>query len=112
MHISTDPTTPRRTLLILAAGLGSRFGGFKQVAAIGGSGEIALDYALYDGWRAGFAEAVFVIRPELEPFLREHLEPRLDGRLSLRFVYQDPADLPAGFTLPAGRQKPWGPGQA
>jgi len=105
-------TPTRLTLLVLAAGLGSRYGGFKQIAPLGEGGEIALDYALFDAWRAGFTEAVFVVRPELETPLRQHLADRLADRLKVRFVYQRLEDLPAGLAAPPGRAKPWGTGHA
>ena len=100
------------TLLILAAGIGSRYGGFKQIDPLGPGGEISLDYALFDAWRAGFGRAVFVIRPELEAPIREHFGDRLRGRLETAFVFQSMDDLPAGFTPPAERKKPWGTGHA
>jgi len=100
------------TLLILAAGIGSRYGGFKQIDPLGPGGEISLDYALFDAWRAGFGRAVFVIRPELEAPIREHFGDRLRGRLETAFVFQAMDDLPAGFAPPAERKKPWGTGHA
>lgn len=100
------------TLLVLAAGMGSRYGGIKQMDPVGPCGEFVLDYSIYDGWRAGFGEVVLIIREELEEPLREHFGGRLDGRITLRTVCQRLDDLPGGFTLPAGRQKPWGTGHA
>ena len=100
------------TLLILAAGIGSRYGGFKQIDPLGEAGEVAIDYALYDAWRAGFRKAVFVVRPELEQPLREHFGTRLNGRLETAFVFQDLADLPSGVAVPTGSTKPWGTGHA
>lgn len=102
----------RPTLLILAAGIGSRYGGFKQIDPLGPGGEISLDYALFDAWRAGFGKAVFVIRPELEAPIREHFGDRLQGKLETAFVFQAMDDLPAGFTPPPERKKPWGTGHA
>ena len=100
------------TLLVLAAGLGSRYGGIKQMDPVGPAGEFVLDYSMYDAWRAGFAEVVLVIREEHEEPLRQHFGRRLDGRLRVTYVQQSLADLPAGFPLPPERQKPWGTGHA
>ncbi|OPZ23900.1 MAG: MobA-like NTP transferase domain protein [Lentisphaerae bacterium ADurb.BinA184] len=100
------------TLVILAAGIGSRYGGFKQIDPVGAHGEIVLDYSLYDAWRAGFSRAVFVTRPELEAPLREHVAAGLEGRLTCDFVCQRLDDMPAGFAAPAARRKPWGTGHA
>jgi hypothetical protein len=100
------------TLLVLAAGIGSRYGGLKQIDPLGVHGEIAVDYALYDAWRAGFQRVVFIIRSELEPPLREHFTASLAGRLEMDFVIQDLADLPPGSPPPAERTKPWGTGHA
>lgn len=99
-------------LVILAAGIGSRYGGLKQVEPVGPSGEIILDYTLYDAWRAGFGKAVFVIQPEHEKVFAGHFHRPLDGRLETSFVHQNLDDLPAGFAVPAGREKPWGTGHA
>lgn len=100
------------TLLVLAAGIGSRYGGFKQIDPLGEAGEIAIDYALYDAWQAGFGRAVFVTRPELEDPLRKHFAGHLGGRLAMGFVFQDLKDLPAGAVAAGARQKPWGTGHA
>jgi len=100
------------TLLALAAGLGSRFGGLKQMAPVGPSGEWILDYALYDALQAGFGKAVFVIRPEMEAEFRAAIEDRVGDRLELAYAYQDPEDLPAAAPAAARREKPWGTGHA
>ena len=100
------------TLLILAAGIGSRYGGFKQVDPVGPDGEIVLDYSAFDAWRAGFGQVVFVIQADLEQALREHFDSRLQGRLRVTYVPQKLNDLPNGFTLPTERRKPWGTGHA
>ena len=99
-------------LLILAAGIGSRYGGFKQIDPIGPGGEIPLDYAVYDAWRAGFGRVVFVIRPELQQPIQDHFAGKLDGRLQVDYVVQRMDDLPAGYQVPAERKKPWGTGHA
>ncbi len=100
------------TLLVLAAGMGSRYGGIKQMDPVGPDGEFVLDYSVYDAWRAGFKSVVFVIREELEEPLREHFGDKLKGKLELSYVCQRLTDLPSGFTCPADRQKPWGTGHA
>lgn len=99
-------------LLILAAGIGSRYGGVKQMDRIGPGGESIIDYSVYDAIRAGFGKIVFVINKRIETDFRELWEPKLGGLIDHEFVIQDPEDLPAGFSLPADRVKPWGTGQA
>ncbi|MCX6966952.1 MAG: nucleotidyltransferase [Verrucomicrobia bacterium] len=100
------------TLLILAAGMGSRYGGFKQIDPIGPAGEIIIDYSIYDAFRAGFGKIVVLTRPEIEAPLRAHFQQTLGDRKDVVFAYQNLDDLPEGFTLPAGRQKPWGTAHA
>lgn len=100
------------TLLILAAGIGSRYGGVKQMDGIGPGGESIIDYSVYDAIRAGFAKIVFVISKQIETDFREIWEPRLAERINHAFVIQDPDDLPEGFERPPDRTKPWGTGQA
>lgn len=99
------------SLLILAAGMGSRFGGLKQIEAVGKNGEIIIDYSIYDARRAGFSQVVLVIRREHERAFREIFDHRYPG-LEVEYAFQDMDDLPEGFTVPAGREKPWGTGQA
>ena len=100
------------TLVIMAAGMGSRYGGLKQIDPVGTSGEIVIDYALYDAIRAGFGRAVFVIRRDIEDAFRAAIEPRLGGRIPVAYAFQERDDLPEGFAVPEGRAKPWGTGQA
>lgn len=100
------------TLLILAAGVGSRYGGFKQIDPVGPHGEIMLDYTVYDAWRTGFGKIVFVIREELDSAFREHFDARAGNRISLEYVHQKLGDLPAGCSAHPGREKPWGTGHA
>lgn len=100
------------TLLVLAAGLGSRYGGFKQIDPIGPEGEIILDYSIYDALRAGFGKIVILTQPALEPLLREHFKATLGDEANITFAFQNLNDLPEGFALPAERQKPWGTGHA
>ena len=104
--------TTQSTLLILAAGMGSRYGGFKQIDPIGPGGEIIIDYSIFDALRAGFGKVVVLTRPEIEPLLREHFEQTLGKRDDIVFAFQNLDDLPEGFALPAGRQKPWGTAHA
>ncbi|UCC82149.1 MAG: NTP transferase domain-containing protein [Gemmatimonadota bacterium] len=100
------------TLIVLAAGIGSRYGGLKQLEPVGPSGEALLDYGIYDAARAGYERVLLVIRPELESAFREGLAGRFPGLPSLEFVHQELNDLPPGFSAPAGRGKPWGTGHA
>lgn len=101
------------TLLVLAAGMSSRYGGqSKQTDAMGPQGETLLDYSVFDARRAGFGRVVFVIRRETEAIFRERVADRLQPHLPVSLVYQDPDDLPHGFSVPAGRSKPWGTGHA
>ena len=99
-------------LVILAAGLGSRFGGPKQLAPLGPSGENLMDYAAFDALRAGFEELVVVTRAELESDVRAAFERGVDGRAPVRYVLQRVDDLPATARVGASRSKPWGTGQA
>lgn len=100
------------TLVVLAAGLGSRYGGLKQIDPVGPSGETVLDYAVFDAIRAGFDRVVFVIRRDFEARFRETIGARYAGRIAVDYVFQSLDALPAGFTAPAGREKPWGTGHA
>jgi len=100
------------TLLVLAAGIGSRYGGVKQMDGIGPANESIIDYSVYDAIRAGFDKIVFVVNKKIEADFREVWEPKLKGRADYDFVIQDPYDLPEGYTVPEGRVKPWGTGQA
>ena len=100
------------TLVIMAAGIGSRYGGLKQIDPVGPSGEIVLDYSVYDAIQAGFGKVVFIIRPDIEEAFKEVIGHKLDGRIKVEYVFQTLEKLPAGFSVPAGRTKPWGTGQA
>lgn len=100
------------TLLVLAAGMGSRYGGLKQIDPVGPSGESVLDYAVFDAVRAGFGRVVFVIREEFEAIFREQIGSKYAGRVAVEYVFQSLTALPAGFAVPAGREKPWGTGHA
>ena len=101
------------TLLVLAAGMGSRYGSLKQMDGVGPNGEAIIDYSIYDAVRAGFGRVVFVIRHLFEKEFREIFTPeRFGGRIAVDFVFQELDKLPAGFTVPADRVKPWGTNHA
>ncbi len=100
------------TLLVLAAGLGSRYGGLKQLDPVGPAGETILDYAVFDAVRAGFGRVVFVIRRDFEAAFRTQVAAKYAGRVAVDFVFQELDALPAGFAPSAGREKPWGTGHA
>lgn len=96
------------TLLILAAGMGSRYGGLKQIDAVGPGGETIIDYSIYDAIRAGFGKLVFVIRRDIEQQFKEVVGARFEERIAVEYVFQELDKLPPGFTVPPGRTKPWG----
>jgi len=100
------------TLLILAAGMGSRFGGLKQVEPVGPNGEAIIDYSIYDAIKAGFGKVVFVIRESFADAFREKFDPILEGKIDVEYVFQELDNLPKGFSLPEGREKPWGTAHA
>ncbi|HSO86296.1 MAG TPA: sugar phosphate nucleotidyltransferase [Draconibacterium sp.] len=100
------------TLLILAAGMGSRFGGLKQVEPVGPNGEAIIDYSIYDAIRTGFGKVVFIIRESFADAFREKFDAKLKGKIEVEYVYQELDMLPEGFTLPEGREKPWGTAHA
>lgn len=96
------------TLLVLAAGMGSRYGGLKQIDPVGPAGETIIDYSIFDAMRAGFGKLVFVIRHDIEQQFREVIGTRFEKRIAVEYVFQELDKLPAGFSVPAGRTKPWG----
>ncbi|MBT3382449.1 MAG: nucleotidyltransferase [Prolixibacteraceae bacterium] len=100
------------TLLILAAGMGSRFGGLKQVEPVGPNGEAIIDYSIFDAIRAGFGKVVFVIRENFAEAFKEKFDKKLKGKIEVEYVYQELDMLPEGFSLPVGREKPWGTSHA
>lgn len=103
----------KTTLVIMAAGMGSRFGkGIKQLAPVGPSGEIIMDYSIHDALEAGFNKIVFIIRKDLEKEFREIIGNRIEKLTEVSYVFQELEDLPTGFEKPAERTKPWGTGQA
>lgn len=100
------------SLVIMAAGMGSRFGGIKQLEPVGPSGEIIMDYSIYDAIEAGFNKVVFIIRKDLEKDFKEIIGNRIQKHVKVEYVFQELDALPKGFQKPEGRTKPWGTGQA
>ena len=101
------------TLIIMAAGIGSRFGGgIKQLAKMGPNGEIIMDYSIRDAKEAGFNKVVFIIRKDIFEEFEEVIGNRIKEQIDVEYVFQELDDLPEGFEVPAGRTKPWGTGQA
>ncbi|MCL2616562.1 MAG: NTP transferase domain-containing protein [Defluviitaleaceae bacterium] len=99
-------------LVVMAAGLGSRFGGLKQLSSVGPNGEYLMDYSVYDALSAGFGKIVFVIKQETEQIFREALSGKLERVADVRYVYQDIKNIPASRAVPPGRVKPWGTAHA
>jgi NDP-sugar pyrophosphorylase family protein len=100
------------TLLVLAAGLGSRYGGLKQLEQIGPAGETLMDYSIHDAKNAGFSRVIFLIREEMREQFEAQVGSKYEGILEVRYAYQDKNDLPAGFACPPERERPWGTGHA
>lgn len=96
------------TAVILAAGMGNRYGGLKQIDPLGPSGEFIIDYSVYDAIRSGYDEVVFIIKRENEDVFRETIAKRIEDRIRVRYAFQDPEDLPEGCAFPQGREKPLG----
>lgn len=96
------------TLVVLAAGLGSRYGGLKQLDPMGPNGEPLLDYAVFDAMRAGFGRVVFVIREELADAFERTIGSRYRHRIPVAYAFQSLTDIPARFSVPEGRVRPWG----
>lgn len=99
-------------LVIMAAGMGSRYGGNKQLDKITEQGDIIMDFSLYDAYQAGFRRVCFIIKHDFEDVFREHIENGAGKKYEVYYAFQEGTDLPEGFTLPEGRTKPWGTGQA
>ncbi len=100
------------SLLVMAAGMGSRFGGLKQIEPVGPHGEVILEYSVYDALEAGFDKAVFVIKHAIEHDFREIVGKRIEKMIDVEYAFQEIDDIPAPFTVPEGRVKPWGTGHA
>ena len=103
-------TTP--TLVILAAGMGSRFGGLKQITPVDPFGHAIIDFSLFDAWRAGFRKVAFIIKHEIEDDFKAAVGKRMEKYFDVSYVFQQLDRLPAGYTVPEGRVKPWGTGHA
>lgn len=102
----------RPALVIMAAGMGSRFGGLKQIEPVDQQGHSIMDFSLFDAHRAGFRDIVFVIKPEMDELFREKIGTRMEKYFHVDYVYQTTDKLPAGYSVPEGRVKPWGTGHA
>ena len=100
-------------LVIMAAGMGSRYGGLKQIDTVDDAGHIIIDYSIYDAIRAGFKDVTFIIKKEIEKDFREVMDKHLEGKdINVKYVYQELDKLPEGFSVPEGRKKPWGTAHA
>jgi len=100
------------TLLVMAAGMGSRYGGLKQLDAVGPNGETIIDYSVYDAIQAGFNKVVFIIRKDFEDQFKTQITEKYAGHIQVEFAFQELNALPDGFQCPDGREKPWGTGHA
>ena len=99
-------------LVVMAAGMGSRFGGLKQMTPVDGEGCFIIDYSLYDAYRAGFRRVAFIIKKELEEAFRQTVGHRMERFFGVHYIYQELTRLPEGYAVPEGRQKPWGTAHA
>lgn len=100
------------TLVVMAAGMGSRFGGLKQIEPVGRNGEAILDFSVYDAVEAGFNKVVFVIKKAIEKDFKELVGSRIEKKVKVEYAFQELDDIPSGFCVPEGREKPWGTAQA
>ena len=99
-------------LVVMAAGMGSRYGGLKQIDPVGNHGQLIIDYSIFDARRAGFETVVFIIKHEIEADFREAIGNRLSAIMEVKYAFQQLENLPAGYTVPEGRSKPWGTSHA
>lgn len=104
--------TKSSALIVMAAGMGSRFGGLKQMEPLGPNGQVILDYSVYDAMEAGFDKIVFVIKKAIEKDFRELVGKKFESKVDVSYTFQELDDLPKGFSVPEGRVKPWGTGHA
>lgn len=95
-------------LVVMAAGMGSRYGGMKQIDPVGPNGQVIVDYSLYDARRAGFETVIFVIKHEIEDAFKAAIGERVSKAMNVKYAFQQLDELPAGFAVPEGRVKPWG----
>ena len=95
-------------LVVMAAGMGSRYGGMKQIDPVGPNGQVIVDYSLYDARRAGFETVIFVIKHEIEETFKKAIGDRVAKVMNVKYAFQQLDELPAGFSIPEGRVKPWG----
>ena len=98
----------RPVLVVMAAGMGSRYGGMKQIDPVGPNGEVIIDYSLYDAYRAGFRTVIFVIKHEIEEAFHAAIGDRISKVMDVKYAFQQLDNLPAGFSVPENREKPWG----
>ena len=101
-----------KTLVVMAAGMGSRFGGMKQIEPVGPNGEFIIDYSIYSAMRYGFNKVVFVIKEENYEIFKETIGSRIEDKVKVEYAFQKLDDIPQGFDVPAGRAKPWGTAHA
>ncbi len=99
-------------LVVMAAGMGSRYGGLKQLDSVGPNGEVIMDYSIFDAIEAGFQRVIFIIKKEIQELFQEKIGNRLEKQIQVQYAYQEISDLPKGYTVPDGRVKPWGTAHA
>ena len=105
-------TTQKPALIIMAAGMGSRYGGLKQIDPVDREGDLIIDFSIFDAVEAGFEKVVFIIKKSIEKEFKEHIGNRMEKHVQVEYVYQENDRLPDGFEIPEGRVKPWGTGHA
>ena len=105
-------TSNKAALLVLAAGMGSRYGGLKQLDPVGPNGETIMDYSIHDARQAGFTRVVFLIREEISEIFKERIGSKYSGTIEVSYAFQEKNDLPYGYNCPEGRERPWGTGHA
>ena len=113
INVNKENNMKNPELVIMAAGMGSRYGGLKQIDKVDENGHIIIDYSIYDAMRAGFRDFTFIIKKEIEREFREVMDAHLEGKpINVKYVYQELDKLPEGYSVPDGRKKPWGTGHA